>query len=128
MVMVLVPMLAMADDVGVNIANSTLSADACAGLNNLGKLICNIHVLLNSIIPVLLALGVVYFVWGVVQFVIANDEEAKTKGRERIIYGIIGFAVILGMWSLVSVVVKTFGLEGVQLNAPTFVPVSGAPY
>jgi len=48
----------------------------------------------------LLALGVVYFVWGVVTYVIASDEEAKKTGRDRIIYGIIGLAVIIGVWVL----------------------------
>jgi zinc transporter ZupT len=68
--------------------------------------------ILNSIIPVLVAIGVVYFVWGVVQYVINDSEEAKKKGKDRIIYGIIGFAVIVGIWGLVNIIVNTFGLGG----------------
>lgn len=86
------------------------SQPPCNAFSGLGKLICQVQQILNSIIPVLVALGVVYFVWGVVQYVIADGEEAKKTGKDRIIYGIIGFAVIVGLWGLVNIVVKTFGL------------------
>lgn len=76
----------------------------------IGDLISNIQKILNSIIPVIVTLGVVYFVWGVVQYVIADGEEAKKKGKDRMIYGVIGFAVIIGLWGLVNIVVQTFGL------------------
>ena len=77
------------------------------------------HQILNSIIPVLIALGVVYFVWGVVQYVIAGGEEAKKKGRDRIIYGTIGLAVITGLWGLVTIIATTFGLN--YATGPIFI-------
>jgi ABC-type thiamin/hydroxymethylpyrimidine transport system permease subunit len=71
----------------------------------------------------LIALAVVYFVWGVVTYVISSDEEAKKAGRDRIIFGIIGLAVIIGMWGLVNLLANTFSLNnsGTE-NLPT-VPV-----
>ena len=69
--------------------------------------------LLNSVVPVLVALGVVYFVWGVVQYVNADGEEAKKKGKDRMIYGIIGFVVIVGLWGLVNIITTTFNIGGV---------------
>lgn len=74
--------------------------------------------LLNSALPVLIALGVVYFVWGVVQFVIGDSEEAKKKGKDGIIYGLIGLAVIIGLWGLVNIVSSTFGIDKNNI-APT---------
>ena len=87
-------------------------------------LLCRIGIFLNAIVPVLIALGVVYFVYGVITFVVASDEEAKTTGRNRIIAGIIGLAVIIGMWGLVQVVKNTFFDVGNTANVqlPT-VPV-----
>jgi len=81
---------------------------------NIGFVICKLSSVFNSIIPLLVALGVVYFVWGVITYVINDSEEAKKKGKDRIIYGIIGFVVIVGLWGLVSIVVNTFGLRGVS--------------
>ena len=68
------------------------------------------------IIPIIISLGIVYFIWGIVTFVIGNDEEANTKGRDKIIYGIIGFVVIFAMWGLVGIVIKTFGVDQQGIN------------
>ncbi|MEI7810277.1 MAG: hypothetical protein WCI41_01830 [bacterium] len=76
--------------------------------------ICKIGEILNTLIPILIVLGVVYFVWGVIQYVIfASDEEAKKAGRNKMIMGIIGLVVIVGMWGLVKIVTSTFGLNNV---------------
>ena len=101
----------------------THPASACSGVPGLGGIICTIQQLLNSSISVLIALGVVYFVWGIVSYVIGDSEEAKKKGRDRIIYGVIGLAVIVSLWGLVNVVVKTFDLGGAA--APTLTPLTG---
>jgi len=100
---------------------SVASQTTCTG-NGLGKIICQIQQILNSIIPVLMALGIVYFIWGIVRFMIADGEEAKTKGKDQIIYGLIGFAVIVGLWGLINLVVKTFNLS---TAAPTGINING---
>src|SRR5262245_60246830 len=60
-------------------------------------IMCKIGEILTSMVPILVALGIVYFVYGVVTYVIADDEEAKSTGRGRIIAGIIGLAVIVAV-------------------------------
>lgn len=89
----------------------------------LGDLLYKIHEILNSIVPVLVALGVVYFVWNVVWYVIADGEEAKKRGRDSMIYGIIGLAVIIGLWGLVNIVVTTFDLG--SSSVPSLEPITG---
>lgn len=88
------------------------------------SIICKIGSILNIIIPILVVLGVVYFIWGVITYVISDDEEAKEKGRNRMIYGIIGLVVIVAMWGLVGIVNRTFGL-GVGAGAP---PIPYVPF
>ena len=77
----------------------------------IGDVICKIGSLLNLIVPVLIGLGIVYFVWGVVSYVISGDEEDKKKGRDRIIYGIIGFVAIFALDGLIFLVINTFNLD-----------------
>ena len=105
-VLSLAPVVALAATTG---GTSTCSG---SGISDISTVLCKISQLLNSVIPVLIALGVVYFVWGVITYVISDDEEAKKKGRNRIIYGIIGLAVIVAMWGLVGILTNTFGLTG----------------
>ena len=85
----------------------------CTGgsINTLQSLLCKFNELLGAVLPFLIALGVVIFVWGVIQYVISSDEEAKKAGRNRIIYGIIGLVIIVGLWGLVRLVTNTFGLN-----------------
>ena len=79
--------------------------------------------LISTALPVLVSIGVLYFIYGVIVYFIADDEEAKQKGRDRIVFGIIGLAVIVSVWGLVGVLNSTFGLSGegglVGENAPT---------
>jgi len=105
---------------------SAITLQECAEVRvgaGLGRLICQLHQILNSIIPVLVALGVVYFIWGIVQYVISDSEEAKKKGKDHIIYGIIGLAAIVGLWGLVTIITTTFGLGGV--SAPSLTELTG---
>lgn len=93
--------------------------DTCFGLDGLTYTLCKFQQLLNSALPVLVTLGVVYAVWGIVQYFIGDSDEAKSKGKDRIIYGIIGLAVIVGLWGLVYIVVNTFNLNNDYNYAPT---------
>lgn len=111
----LVPFVALAATaVGVN-------SPICTGgqVTDLGSLLCKIKQLLDTVVPVLIAFAVVYFVWGIISYVIGGDEEAKKKGRDKIIAGVIGLAVIIGMWGLVNILTKTFGIDNTgTINLP----------
>ena len=101
------PFLALAQ---VGTVGSTSNQCDISQSGTLFGLLCRFGQLFNAVVPVLIALGVLYFVWGVVIYVISSDEEAKKAGRDRIIYGIIGLAVIIGVWGLVNFLRNTFGL------------------
>lgn len=112
---------------------SPYAIDACArpSVVGIGKVICEIHKILNLIIPVIMGLGVLYFIWGVVQYVIRDSEEAKKKGRDHIIYGLIGLAIIVSLWGVINIVVQSFGLSGgtaPTVTAPTGVCPSGEQF
>ncbi|MEX2029124.1 MAG: pilin [Candidatus Paceibacterota bacterium] len=110
------PFVAFAQQTGGNPARCVPGAQ----IQDIQTFMCKIADILNAILPVLIALGVVYFVWGVITYMIGSDEEAKKKGRDRIIYGIIGLAVIIGVWGLVRILTNTFGLQNVQnITFPT---------
>lgn len=89
------------------------SVAQCAGGGAAGieKIICTIYKIIEIVIPVLILGAVAYFIWGIVQFITAKDAEEKGEARGSMVHGIIGFAVILGLWGLVGVLLNTFGLS-----------------
>ena len=109
-VMGLAPVVALAQQTG-GITSQCGILSGASQVTTVQGFLCRIGSILNSVLPVLVALGVVYFVWGVITYVIASDEEAKKKGRDRIIFGIIGLAVIVAVWGLVRILTNTFGLD-----------------
>jgi zinc transporter ZupT len=66
----------------------------------------------KSVIPLILTLAVATFVWGVVQYVINDQEEAKKeKGRMFMIWGVIGITVMVSVWGLVGILGSTFNID-----------------
>ena len=69
--------------------------------------------LINGIfIPVLMAVAFITFIWGVFKYFIwgAESDTERATGRRFILWGIIGFVVILSVWGLVAIVRGAFGL------------------
>ncbi|HAS80462.1 TPA: hypothetical protein DD445_01120 [Candidatus Nomurabacteria bacterium] len=66
----------------------------------------------KSVIPLIFSLAIVIFIWGVVQYVINTEEEAKReKGKEFMIWGILALTVMVSVWGLVRIVGDTFNIE-----------------
>lgn len=116
---VLVPTLSFAQTIGVNTntcaqysQNITLGTGGQAvTTTGIAAIICKIAAWINLIIPIVIGLATLIFIWGVVQYVVAKEEEAKTEGRDKMIYGLIGLAVIVSVWGLVAVLKNSFGIS-----------------
>jgi hypothetical protein len=73
--------------------------------------------LLNTAVPILIAAAVVWVLWGAVQYITgAGGEEAKEKGKNTMIYGIVAIFVMVSIWGLVNILIGTFNLN---TTAPT---------
>ena len=83
----------------------------CATKGTIVYMAGQVTTIVTSLVPILMALGVIYFIYGVATYVIAADAEAQKAGRERMIFGIIGLVVIVAIWGLVSVLTSTFGIS-----------------
>ncbi len=78
----------------------------------LGGVIQRITSLLNALIPFIITLAMVYFLWGVSQFILhGGDETKRSEGRQTMIYGIIALFVMVSVWGLVALLTNTFGLQ-----------------
>ncbi len=93
---------------------------AFAAVTDFTSFLANIQTLINKIIPVIIAITVLVFLWGIANYIMnAGDEEKRKEARQFIIWGLVGFVIMLGIWGLINVFVTAFGLEGgSQIRAP----------
>ncbi|MBK5215555.1 MAG: hypothetical protein JJE53_01965 [Candidatus Pacebacteria bacterium] len=81
--------------------------------DQIGNILATLIGYLNYIVPALITVAVVYFIWGVISFITSADEEQKKLGRSKIINGLIGLFVIVAFWGIIAVVKNTFGIGNV---------------
>lgn len=85
------------------------------GSNNICQVASNILFIINSVlVPVIFALAFVVFLYGIARAYIFSrgEPEEVSKGHQLILWGVIGFVVMVSLWGLVNVVANTFGLTG----------------
>jgi len=74
----------------------------------IGSLLNNVGQVANRAISLLFVVATLVFLWGIIRYVIAGGDEDKLKeGRQYIIYGLVGLAVMLAVWGIVNAVVTT---------------------
>lgn len=65
-----------------------------------------------------MSLAVLYFLWGVVRYVIAKGAEDKEQARGVIIYGIVGLFVIFSVWGIIFLLQGVFGISPFSAAPP----------
>ena len=59
--------------------------------------------MLSALFPLLLAVAVLFFIWGVVVFIAkAGDEKARTEGKQRMVWGLVALFIIVSVWGIVA--------------------------
>ncbi len=83
-------------------------------------LIENLTGLIGLLIPFIIGLAILVFLWGVLKFVTAaGDEEARKTGRSFMIWGVVGIFVMVSVWGLVNFLGSILNLNNA---APTELP------
>lgn len=77
----------------------------------IGGLLIKVGQILDMVLPIIIAIAVITFLWGVVGYMTAGaDEEKRGQSRNLMIYGVIGLFVMVSIWGLVAVFGRTFGI------------------
>ncbi len=71
-------------------------------------------------VPVLLGVAVLFFVAGLVRYLLnADDDDARETGRRHMLWGVLALFVIVTVWSIVLLLVELTGVTmGQQYDAP----------
>lgn len=73
------------------------------------------RMIINPLINLLFALAIVYFLYGVFEFLSNQEnEEKKTTGKQHMIWGIVGITIMLGVWTILGIVIKTLNIQGID--------------
>jgi len=82
------------------------------------------------LVPVIFAIAFIVFLWGVYRYLIlgAASEEKRQEGQKFIMYGLIGFFLMVSVWGIVNLLINSFGFgSDARPDLPTFgSPVSGS--
>lgn len=71
--------------------------------------------IINPIIVLLFALAVVYFLWGLLEFLANQDnEEKRTSGKRHMIWGIVGMSIMMGVFVLMNLILNTLNIKGID--------------
>jgi len=99
------------------VTNAQLATSGDAG--PFQDFLINILIFINQVlIPFIIGIGFLFFVWGMFLYFIMGgaDEEKKVKGRELMVNGTIGFVVIILFFGIINLLTGSTGLEGETLN------------
>lgn len=66
--------------------------------------------LMRIVIPLLITAALIYFIFGVIKYVIAKTGDDKSEARDIVVRGVIGLFVILSIWGLVGIIQSTFNI------------------
>jgi len=91
----------------INIAYASESMDQF--IMNVNKMI------INPIIILLFALATIFFLYGVFEFISNLDnEEAKTKGKSHMIWGVVGITIMISVFTLMNIILNTLNITGIN--------------
>jgi hypothetical protein len=67
----------------------------------------------STLIPIMMALAVLAFFWGLVKYIAsASDEAAKEGGKTLMIWGMVALFVMVALWGILGWVQSQLGLSG----------------
>lgn len=99
-----------------------LGADKAATIDDGIKTIGDIVAL---IIPIAIGIALITFIWGVMKYMIAKDEDSQKEARSVMLWGIIGLFVIVSVWGIVGLIGETFGITDNTIEDIPTVPGLG---
>ncbi|HVV39318.1 MAG TPA: hypothetical protein VHD31_03280 [Candidatus Paceibacterota bacterium] len=87
---------------------STRCLDSAEAIAN-----CLTNVVINPIIALIFAAGLLVFVYGIVEFMwgMQGGEADKSKGKQHMLWGIIGMFIMVAAYTILKIVANT-------INAP----------
>jgi len=86
---------------------------------NITSLMASISkIIINPLIVLLFALAIVYFLYGLVQYLISPDsEEIRKSSKKHMLWGIIGMFIMVAVFGILNIIIQTLGAgDTIKIN------------
>ena len=113
---VLLPVAAFAQANGGNQQWGNQSYVGNTDASQLYQLLTIVKRVFQFIIPLLMTLAVIFLIWAIIQMIISKDSETREEARGYLIWAVVGFAVMLGIFGLARFLLGTVGIESGSLG------------
>ena len=85
----------------------------------LGHTISTISKIINGFIPIVLAIAVLVFFWGLAMYMFnASDREKRIEGINIMFMGVIAVFVMVSIWGIVGILQQTFKVDKAKPIVP----------
>jgi hypothetical protein len=82
------------------------------GARDLGQVVYSANQILRPLVALIVGLALISFLWGIVKYIWkGEDENARKESKQFMFWGIVGLAVMVSVWALVSIIANFFGMH-----------------
>jgi protein-S-isoprenylcysteine O-methyltransferase Ste14 len=75
--------------------------------SGIAALLSTVSSTLGALVYIVMSLGLLVFLWGIVQYVIAGSDDKKDAAKHVMLWGIIGLFVMSTVWGIVGLLKDT---------------------
>lgn len=87
------------------------------------------RVVLNPLILLLFSAALVYFLYGVVQYLLnPDDEELRTTSKSHMLWGVIGMFIMMSVFGIMRLILNSFGENRIRITDNGEISVSSKGY
>ncbi len=106
--------------VSIVLALALLPFTSFAALGNINGLVTDIGTIVNNIIPILFAVALLSFFWGLVKYIWSGEGGAE-EAKSTMLWSIIALFVMASVWGLVNFLGDAVGVK--KESAPSVAPL-----
>ncbi len=82
-----------------------------AAFDKIKGLLKDFKSLLDLIIPITFALALIFFFWGLAQFIRSVSDKTIEEGKNRMKWGIVALFVMVSIWGIIKYIGDSVGIE-----------------
>jgi hypothetical protein len=108
--------------IGLFVLSVTPFIAAAQNLSSIQTLVASVGNIVRMLIPILVALAVVVFFWGLIRYIRGSGKD-HTEGRNIMIAGLVSIFVMVCLWGIIGFSATALGINtnqaGIGIPSPT---------